>query len=116
MNLAPDEPKSIALSLAEPVVDTGIITSPPPENFNPVSPRTDYILRNVASIQRKLFTIRIFSAASLVGASSAFLGIIASMLEPTQISFTAAAAGVSVYIVMNGLYRYMAPKPESIFT
>ena len=86
------------------------------ENSSPTSPRTDYILRNVASIQRKLFTIRIFSAASLVGASSAFLGIIASMLEPTQISFTAAAAGVSVYIVMNGLYRYMAPKPESIFT
>lgn len=86
------------------------------ENSSPTSPRTDYILRNVASIQRKLFTIRIFSAASLVGASSAFLGIIASMLEPTQMSFTAAAAGVSVYIMMNGLYRYMAPKPESIFT
>ena len=62
------------------------------ENSSPTSPRTDYILRNVASIQRKLFTIRIFSAASLVGASSAFLGIMASMLEPTQISFAAAAS------------------------
>lgn len=86
------------------------------EKSSSASPRTDYILRNVASIQRKLFTIRIFSAASLVGASSAFLGIIASILEPTQMSFTAAAAGVSVYILMNGLYRYMAPNPESIFT
>lgn len=86
------------------------------EKSSSASPRTDYILRNVASIQRKLFTIRIFSAASLVGASSAFLGIIASILEPTQMSFTAATAGVSVYILMNGLYRYMAPNPESIFT
>ena len=86
------------------------------ENSSPTSPRTDYILRNIASVQRKLFTIRIFSAVSLIGASSAFLGIIASILEPSQMSFSAAAAGVSVYIVMNGLYRFMAPKPESIFT
>ena len=86
------------------------------ENSPPTSPRTDYILRNIASVQRKLFTIRIFSAVSLIGASSAFLGIIASILEPSQMSFSAAAAGVSVYIVMNGLYRFMAPKPESIFT
>ena len=80
------------------------------------SSRADYILRNVAPIQRKLFTIRIYSAASLAGASSAFLGILASILEPTQLSFIAAAAGASVYVIMNGLYRYMAPKPESIFT
>ncbi|MED5267391.1 MAG: hypothetical protein VYB00_01050, partial [Candidatus Thermoplasmatota archaeon] len=78
------------------------------ENSSPIPPRTDYILSKVAPIQRKLFTIRIFSAGSLVGASSAFLGIIASMLEPTQASFFAAAAGVSVYIMMNGLYRYVA--------
>ena len=86
------------------------------EKSSSASLRTDYILGNVASIQRKLYTIRIFSAASLVGASSAFLGIVASILEPTQMSFTAATAGVSVYILMNGLYRYMAPNPESIFT
>ena len=86
------------------------------EKSSSASLRTDYILGNVASIQRKLFTIRIFSAASLVGASSAFLGIVASILEPTQMSFTAATAGVSVYILMNGLYRYMAPNPELIFT
>ena len=86
------------------------------ENSSPTSPRTDYMLRNIASIQRKLFTIRIFSAASLAGATSVFLGTIASILEPTQVSLTATAVGASVYIVMNGLYRYMAPKPESIFT
>jgi len=86
------------------------------ENSSPTSPRTDYMLRNIASIQRKLFTIRIFSAASLAGATSVFLGTIASILEPTQMSLTATAVGASVYIVMNGLYRYMAPKPESIFT
>jgi len=86
------------------------------ENSSPTSPRTDYMLRNIASIQRKLFTIRIFSAASLAGATSVFLGAIASILEPTQMSLTATAVGASVYIVMNGLYRHMAPKPESIFT
>ena len=85
------------------------------ENSSPIPPRTGYILSKVAPIQRKLFTIRIFSAASLVGASSAFLGIIASILEPTQTSFFAAAAGVSVYIMMNGLYRYVAPNPETTF-
>ena len=86
------------------------------ENSSPTSPRTDYMLRNIASIQRKLFTIRIFSAASLAGATSVFLGAIASILEPTQLSLAATAVGASVYIVLNGLYRYMAPKPESIFT
>ena len=84
-------------------------------NSSPMPPRTGYILSKVAPIQRKLFTIRIFSAASLVGASSAFLGIIASILEPTQTSFFAAAAGASVYIMMNGLYRYVAPNPETTF-
>ena len=86
------------------------------ENSSPIPPRTDYILSKVAPIQRKLFTTRIFSAASLVGASSAFLGIIASILEPTQASFFAVAGGVSVYITMNALYRYVAPNPETAFT
>lgn len=86
------------------------------ENSSPIPPRTDYILSKVAPIQRKLFTTRIFSAASLVGASSAFLGTIASILEPTQASFFAAAGGVSVYIMMNALYRYVAPNPETTFT
>lgn len=86
------------------------------ENSSPIPPRTDYILSKVAPIQRKLFTTRIFSAASLVGASSAFLGIIASILEPTQASFFAVAGGVSVCIMMNALYRYVSPNPETAFT
>jgi hypothetical protein len=51
-----------------------------------------------------------------VGASSAFLGIIASILEPTQASFFAVAGGVSVCIMMNALYRYVSPNPETAFT
>jgi len=86
------------------------------ENSNPTPPRTEYMLMNIPSIQRKLFTIRIFSAASLVGASTVILGTIATILEPTQISLTASGMGALLYIVMNGLYRYMAPNPESIFT
>ncbi|MDA9696007.1 hypothetical protein N9U56_00760, partial [Euryarchaeota archaeon] len=74
------------------------------------------ILNRVSSIQRRLFTIRIFSLLSILGLFGGSICLIAGTYDPDQLSPLVGIFALSLSLGMRLLYFAMAPRPESVFS
>ena len=74
------------------------------------------ILNRVSSIQRRLFTIRIFSLLSILGLFGGSICLIAGTYDPDQLSPLVGIFALTLSLGMRLLYFAMAPRPESVFS
>lgn len=74
------------------------------------------ILSRVSSIQRRLFTIRIFSLLSIIGLFGGSICLIVGTYDPDQLSPFVGIFGLFLSLGMRLLYFAMAPRPETVFS
>jgi len=74
------------------------------------------ILSKVSSIQRRLFTIRIFSLLSIIGLFGGSLCLIVGTYDPDQLSPIVGISALILSLGMRLLYFAMAPRPETVFS
>ena len=80
------------------------------------SRHSNKILSRVSSIQRRLFTIRIFSLLSIIGLFVGSMCLVAGTYDPDQLSPFVGIFGLILSLGMRLLYFAMAPRPETVFS
>lgn len=83
---------------------------------NQSSRHSSKILSRVSSIQRRLFTIRIFSLLSIIGLFGGSICLIVGTYDPDQLSPFVGIFGLFLSLGMRLLYFAMAPRPETVFS
>lgn len=80
------------------------------------SRHSNKILSRVSSIQRRLFTIRIFSLLSIIGLFGGSICLVAGTYDPDQLSPFVGIFALILSLGMRLLYFAMAPRPETVFS
>ena len=74
------------------------------------------VLGRVPSIQRRLFTIRIFSLLSILGLMGGMACLAMGTFNQAQLTQLVGAGGLLFSLGMRVLYLTTAPRPESVFS